>query len=205
VRRATLVAERLHRPRWRFNGPGGDPNAGFVTVPGPPFNTTPRPRLRPIALRPWLEASRAPASGAELPRALQRRAARLWFLDRGKRGTLREKTVLFLDARNTYRQIDRAHRDFRFQQIDGSTRPADPTGAENAAVRSSGRTDWPLIVWSAGSRAEGLRGPKSLRLVTLDGASATDGWPASRLQLGGAAINSEREGPGCVGAPCWSS
>jgi type I restriction enzyme M protein len=32
----------------------------------------------------------------------------LWFLDRGKRGTLREDTVLFLDARHTYRQVDRA-------------------------------------------------------------------------------------------------
>lgn len=42
----------------------------------------------------------------------------LWFLDRGKRGTPREDTVLFLDARNTYRQIDRAHRDFLPEQIE---------------------------------------------------------------------------------------
>jgi len=42
----------------------------------------------------------------------------LWFLDRGKRGTSREDTVLFLDARHTYRQIDRAHRDFLPEQIE---------------------------------------------------------------------------------------
>jgi len=42
----------------------------------------------------------------------------LWFLDRGKRGTPREDTVLFLDARNTFRQIDRAHRDFLPEQIE---------------------------------------------------------------------------------------
>lgn len=41
----------------------------------------------------------------------------LWFLDRGKRGTEREDKVLFLDARQIYRQIDRAHRDFIPEQI----------------------------------------------------------------------------------------
>jgi type I restriction enzyme M protein len=42
----------------------------------------------------------------------------LWFLDRGKVGTDRENTVLFLDARHLYRQIDRAHRDFLPEQIE---------------------------------------------------------------------------------------
>ncbi len=42
----------------------------------------------------------------------------LWFLDNGKRGTKREDTVLFLDARHIYRQIDRAHRDFLPEQIE---------------------------------------------------------------------------------------
>jgi type I restriction enzyme M protein len=36
----------------------------------------------------------------------------LWFLDKGKIKTPREDTVLFIDARNIYHQIDRAHRDF---------------------------------------------------------------------------------------------
>jgi type I restriction enzyme M protein len=42
----------------------------------------------------------------------------LWFLDKGKRGTVREDTVLFLDARHLFRQIDRAHRDFLPEQIE---------------------------------------------------------------------------------------
>jgi type I restriction enzyme M protein len=36
----------------------------------------------------------------------------LWFLDRGKAKTKRSDRVLFIDARNIYRQIDRAHRDW---------------------------------------------------------------------------------------------
>lgn len=42
----------------------------------------------------------------------------LWFLDKGKRGTERADTVLFLDARHLYRQLDRAHRDFLPEQIE---------------------------------------------------------------------------------------
>jgi len=42
----------------------------------------------------------------------------LWFFDKGKKGTDRENEVLFIDARNIYRQIDRAHRDFTPKQIE---------------------------------------------------------------------------------------
>ena len=42
----------------------------------------------------------------------------LWFLDRGKRGTNREDTVLFIDARKMFNQIDRAHRDWSPGQIE---------------------------------------------------------------------------------------
>ncbi|MDQ3153221.1 MAG: type I restriction-modification system subunit M [Actinomycetota bacterium] len=42
----------------------------------------------------------------------------LWFLDRGKRGTEREDQVLFIDARDIYHQIDRAHRDWTPEQIE---------------------------------------------------------------------------------------
>jgi type I restriction enzyme M protein len=42
----------------------------------------------------------------------------LWFLDRGKKGKERQDTVLFLDARHIFRQIDRAHRDFTPEQIE---------------------------------------------------------------------------------------
>lgn len=42
----------------------------------------------------------------------------LWFLDRGKSKTRRKETVLFIDARHIFRQIDRAHRDFKPEQIE---------------------------------------------------------------------------------------
>ncbi|MBI6974577.1 MULTISPECIES: class I SAM-dependent DNA methyltransferase [Pseudomonas] len=41
----------------------------------------------------------------------------LWFLDKGKADTSRADTVLFIDARHIYRQIDRAHRDWTAAQI----------------------------------------------------------------------------------------
>jgi type I restriction enzyme M protein len=45
-------------------------------------------------------------------------ACTLWFLDRGKKESDRRDKVLFLDARQIYRQIDRAHRDFTPEQIE---------------------------------------------------------------------------------------
>jgi type I restriction enzyme M protein len=41
----------------------------------------------------------------------------LWFLDRNKPKTNRADTVLFIDARHVYRQVDRAHRDWTTAQI----------------------------------------------------------------------------------------
>lgn len=41
----------------------------------------------------------------------------LWFLDKGKAKTQRAGTVLFIDARHIYRQVDRAHRDWTPAQI----------------------------------------------------------------------------------------
>lgn len=42
----------------------------------------------------------------------------LWFLDRGKKATSRAKQILFLDARQIFRQIDRAHRDLTEEQLE---------------------------------------------------------------------------------------
>ncbi len=42
----------------------------------------------------------------------------LWFFDKGKVGSDREDTVLFIDARHIFRQIDRAHRDFLPEHIE---------------------------------------------------------------------------------------
>lgn len=44
-------------------------------------------------------------------------ACTLWFLDKGKAKTRRAGTVLFIDARHIYRQVDRAHRDWTPAQI----------------------------------------------------------------------------------------
>ena len=41
----------------------------------------------------------------------------LWFFDKGKKGTPRADTILFLDGRHIYQQIDRAHRDWTSAQI----------------------------------------------------------------------------------------
>ena len=41
----------------------------------------------------------------------------LWFLDKSKVKTQRADTVLFIDARHIYRQVDRAHRDWTPTQI----------------------------------------------------------------------------------------
>ena len=42
----------------------------------------------------------------------------LWFLDKNKKKTNRKNKILFIDARNIYRQIDRAHRDWTDKQIE---------------------------------------------------------------------------------------
>ena len=42
----------------------------------------------------------------------------VWFLDKNKKGTERENKVLFIDAREIYRQIDRSHRDFSEEQLE---------------------------------------------------------------------------------------
>ena len=42
----------------------------------------------------------------------------LWFLDKAKRTGPLADHVLFIDARRTFRQIDRAHRDFTTAQIE---------------------------------------------------------------------------------------
>jgi len=42
----------------------------------------------------------------------------LWFLDRAKSKTKRKDTILFIDARHIFYQIDRAHREFTPEQLE---------------------------------------------------------------------------------------
>lgn len=44
--------------------------------------------------------------------------ATLWFFDRAKEKSKRKDQILFIDARNIFRQVDRAHRDFTPDQIE---------------------------------------------------------------------------------------
>ncbi len=44
--------------------------------------------------------------------------ATLWFFDRAKEKSKRKDKILFIDARNIFRQVDRAHRDFTPDQIE---------------------------------------------------------------------------------------
>ncbi len=41
----------------------------------------------------------------------------LWFFDKAKRNTSRKDTILFLDVRSIFRQIDKTHREFTEEQI----------------------------------------------------------------------------------------
>jgi len=41
----------------------------------------------------------------------------LWFLDKGKKKTDRKDQILFIDARNIFHQVDRAHREWTEEQI----------------------------------------------------------------------------------------
>lgn len=44
--------------------------------------------------------------------------ATLWFFDRAKEKSKRKDQILFIDARNIFRQVDRAHRDFTPDQLE---------------------------------------------------------------------------------------
>lgn len=47
--------------------------------------------------------------------------ATLWFFDKHKINTERKDKILFIDARNTYHQIDRAHREWKEEHIQNLT------------------------------------------------------------------------------------
>ncbi|MBZ0285036.1 MAG: type I restriction-modification system subunit M [Anaerolineae bacterium] len=45
-------------------------------------------------------------------------ACSIWFFDKGKRGSRRENQILFINAKDIYQRVDRAHREFTPQQIE---------------------------------------------------------------------------------------
>ena len=46
----------------------------------------------------------------------------LWFIDKSKKNTGRRDTILFIDARNIFKQIDRAHREWTDEQVEQITK-----------------------------------------------------------------------------------
>jgi len=48
----------------------------------------------------------------------------LWFFDKDKVNTDRKDTVLFINAKEIFRQVDRAHREFTDEQLEYITRIA---------------------------------------------------------------------------------
>lgn len=60
----------------------------------------------------------------------------LWFFDKGKKETDRKNKVLFIDARNIFTQIDRAHRDFTTAQLQYVANIARIYRGEDIDVRS---------------------------------------------------------------------
>jgi type I restriction enzyme M protein len=90
----------------------------------------------------------------------------LWFLDRGKRGTDREDKVLFIDAREIYNQVDRAHRDWKPQQIEHLAnivrlwRGRDPEFEESCA--ESLETSFPKLTYQD---VEGICGQADLEQI----------------------------------------
>lgn len=59
----------------------------------------------------------------------------LWFMDKNKVNTDRKGKILFIDARNIFNQIDRAHREFTTEQINTITNIVRSYRGENGAKK----------------------------------------------------------------------
>lgn len=64
----------------------------------------------------------------------------LWFLDRGKSATSRKDSVLFIDAREIFHEIDRTHRDFTDVQLEFLANIVRLYRDENPVLRSGENT-----------------------------------------------------------------
>ena len=110
----------------------------------------------------------------------------LWFLDRGKRGTPREDTVLFLDARHIFRQVDRAHRDFLPEQIELLAnivrlyRGEEPETVAGSAELDGRALPGRRLRRRARASARSRRSPRSRRRAGASTPAATSAWPRAR-------------------------
>jgi type I restriction enzyme M protein len=108
----------------------------------------------------------------------------LWFFDKAKRGTVREDTVLFIDARKVFRQIDRAHRDWTPEQIEFLANVARLYRGEAIEI-SEGSSDALADLFSGGVYADV---PGLCAVVTLE-QIADQGWSLNPGRYVGVAEN----------------
>lgn len=100
----------------------------------------------------------------------------LWFLDRGKSGTVREDTVLFIDARQIFHQIDRAHRDWSDEQLEFLSNIARLYRGEEIQT-VAGSSDLTAASFSSGEYADvpGLCSVATLDMIEQHGWSLNPG------------------------------
>jgi type I restriction enzyme M protein len=100
----------------------------------------------------------------------------LWFLDRRKRKTERADRILFIDARNVFHQIDKAHRDWLPEQIEFVSNIARLYRGEEVEV-ADGSADLIAKSFPAGSYVDvpGLCAAATLKQIEEEGWSLNPG------------------------------
>jgi type I restriction enzyme M protein len=101
----------------------------------------------------------------------------LWFLDKQKRHTDRADKVLFIDARNIFRQIDRTHRDWTPAQLEFLANISRLYRGEQAEARD-GSHELMAKHFPAGAYVDvsGLCRVATLEQIEMKGWSLNPGW-----------------------------
>lgn len=95
----------------------------------------------------------------------------LWFFDRGKIHTDRKDKVLFLDARNIFQQVDRAHREFTPAQVEFLANIVRLYRGENVETDAGSKK----LMDESGIRDEYLDVPGLCKVTTIEEIEA-QGW-----------------------------
>ncbi len=104
----------------------------------------------------------------------------LWFLDKAKAGTPREDTVLFLDARHIFRQIDRAHRDFKPEQIEFLANVVRLYRGEDSTRQRAARGELPRRKYASRRPVQGRHPRRDRARAGASTPAATPAPPPSR-------------------------
>jgi type I restriction enzyme M protein len=107
----------------------------------------------------------------------------LWFFDKGKAKTKRADTVLFIDARHIYRQVDRAHREWTPAQIGFIANLVRLYRGEALDLKvGDGETAARLKETSLRGRGPGRGGTPPT--ATCPACARPQRWPRSKLRVG---------------------